>query len=151
MRATYHVVGILLNEVRSRIEEAGHCLAFHSYDHKLDDTSTQYLYQLSRCRQIEYRLMGYRAPQSRLTPELIPRVLRKHNYEWLASSASSLRLKDPTLKDRLVWIPILFADFNLTRPPFFSAQPSGLFSFCLVHDDGRGSVHKLCEGTGHDR
>lgn len=113
VQATYNVVGLLLNEVRGSIEKAGHCLAFHSYDHKLDDTSPQYLYQAAKCRQVDYRLKGYRTPQSRMTPELIPRILCKHNYEWLASSAYSLKLKEPMLKDRLVYIPILFDDFDL--------------------------------------
>lgn len=113
VRATYHVVGIFLNEVRDHIEAAGHCLAFHSYDHKLDDTSPQYLYQVRKCRRVDYRLKGYRAPQSKITPELIPEVLCQNNYEWFASSAFSLNLKEPTLTDRLVWIPILFDDFDL--------------------------------------
>src|SRR5262249_124364 len=35
IRASYNVVGIFLNEVRSRIESGRHCIAFHSFDHQI--------------------------------------------------------------------------------------------------------------------
>ncbi len=35
LKATYCVVGSLLNDVRSSIEQDGHCIAFHSYDHHI--------------------------------------------------------------------------------------------------------------------
>ena len=50
--ATYNVVGRLVPSLREPIESAGHCLAFHSYDHQDFEHSAQ----LGRCRSIDYRL-----------------------------------------------------------------------------------------------
>lgn len=109
VRATYNVVGCLVPEVRERIEAAGHALAFHSYDHDLGRE------QLAACRRVDYRLKGYRAPQSRLTPELRDQHLCWHNFEWLASSASSFGFAVPRLERGLVKIPILIDDFEMHR------------------------------------
>jgi hypothetical protein len=109
VRATYNVVGCLLPEVRQRIEQGGHALAFHSYDHELGRE------QLRACRRVDYRLKGYRAPRSHLTPELRDASLCWHNFEWLASSASSLGCTVPKLHDGLVRIPIQIDDFELHR------------------------------------
>ena len=35
VRATYNVVGCLLGATRERITAGGHCLAFHSFDHRV--------------------------------------------------------------------------------------------------------------------
>jgi hypothetical protein len=69
VRATYSVVGALLPEVRPAIAAGRHAVAFHSYDHKVapEDDGTD---QLGRCRVVDYRIKGYRPPQSRLTGEL---------------------------------------------------------------------------------
>jgi hypothetical protein len=107
VQATYNVVGSMLSEVRERIEGEGHALAFHSYDHDLGRD------QLGACRRVDYRLKGYRAPQSRLTSELRDARLCWHNFEWLASSASSLGFSEPRLEHRLVRFPILFDDFEM--------------------------------------
>jgi hypothetical protein len=104
--ATYNVVGALLDEVRGPIERAGHCLAFHSYDH--GDGR-----QLDRCRRVDYRLKGYRPPRSLLTRELSDENLLFHNFEWLANSARSLGKTAPQLANGLVRIPIDFDDFSL--------------------------------------
>lgn len=109
IRATYCVVGCFLSEVRGRIEGEGHALAFHSYDH---DTGRE---QLAACRRVDYRIKGYRPPRSILTPELRGPHLCWHNFEWLASSASSLGFAAPRLDDRLVKIPILLDDFEMHR------------------------------------
>jgi hypothetical protein len=109
VRATYNVVGSMMAEVRERIEREGHAIAFHSYDH---DTGGE---QLAACRRVDYRIKGYRAPQSRLTPELRDSRLCWHNFEWLASSASSLGFGVPRLEGRLVKIPILIDDFEMHR------------------------------------
>jgi hypothetical protein len=106
VRATYNVVGSLLPEVRAEIETDGHCLAFHSFDHGDGD-------QLARCRDVDYRLKGYRVPRSRLTSELRADPLLFHNFEWLASSFWSLGTAEPTLRDGLVRLPIHFDDFPL--------------------------------------
>lgn len=108
VRATYNVVGEFLHEVRGKIESDGHCIAFHSYDHG----SKQ---QLDRCRHVDYRIKGYRSPNSRLTSELTDSSLCWYNFEWLASSASSFGFSNPRLSDRMVKIPILFDDFDLHR------------------------------------
>lgn len=108
VRATYNVVGCLLDDVREEIAAGEHSLAFHSYDHGQGD-------QLPACRRIDYRLKGYRPPRSRLTPELRGESLLFHNFEWLASSAKSLGMADPVLRNGLVRIPIHFDDFALYR------------------------------------
>ena len=111
VKATYSVVGTLVPELRDRIEQDGHCLAFHSYDHRIDSREDQ----LGRCRSIDYRLKGYRAPQSRITTELTDDNLCFHNFEWMASSADSLGFAAPRLENRLVKIPVHFDDFEMRR------------------------------------
>ena len=127
VRATYSVVGALLPEVRQPIEQVGHSLAFHSFDHRAwrrrgllarglvalrrprvhpDD-------QLGLCRRVDYRIRGYRPPQSRLTPDLGDERLCFHNFEWLASSARSLGHSEPTMQRRLVKIPIQLDDYPM--------------------------------------
>ena len=107
VRATYNVVGSLLPEVRAEVEAGGHCLAFHSFSHDGGGD------QLARCREVDYRLKGYRAPRSHLTSELRADRLLFHNFEWLASSAESLATAEPTLRDGLVNLPVHFDDFPL--------------------------------------
>ena len=110
VKATYSVVGKLVRELRSRIEEDGHCLAFHSYDHCISSSD-----QLGRCRTVDYRLKGYRPPQSRITAELTDENLCFHNFEWLGSSTYSLGFDEPRLQNRIVKIPIHFDDFAMYR------------------------------------
>jgi hypothetical protein len=135
-RATYNVLGLLLEEVRDDIEPRGHCIAFHSYDHEVGrGRLANPLYrlldrwrggrtavaregqprQLNRCRELDYRIKGYRPPKSRITSELSDANLCFHNFEWLASSAPSLRCSAPRMENRLVKIPILVDDFDLYR------------------------------------
>lgn len=152
VKATYNVLGCFFNEVRERIEKDGHCIGFHSYDHKIytlwlyskiyykivdivlkfwpyskifykvvdlilrntiNRTHTKYIGQLAKCRQVDYRVKGYRAPQSKITPELSDENLCYHNFEWLASSARSLGMRLPKMENRIVKIPILFDDFKM--------------------------------------
>jgi hypothetical protein len=117
VKATYSVVGKLVPELRSRIEEDGHCLAFHSYDHRIgsSDGAAATDDQLGRCRKVDYRLKGYRTPQSRITAELTDENLCFHNFEWLASSKRSLGFAEPQLQNRIVKIPIHFDDFAMYR------------------------------------
>jgi hypothetical protein len=107
LKTTYNVLGCLFNEVRTAIERDSHCLAFHSYDHRIDAD------QLPHCRQIDYRIKGYRPPQSRITLELTEKNLCFHNFEWLASSAHSLNITFPKMERGIVKIPILFDDYDL--------------------------------------
>lgn len=112
VRATYAVVGCMLGSVRQAIEgeraPGAHALAFHSFDHADGP-------QLARCRAVDYRLKGYRAPRSRLTAEHTPADLCWHNFEWFASSGRSLGLDVPTHRDRLAYLPVSMDDFNLHR------------------------------------
>lgn len=108
VRATYCVVGSLLSEVRVGLEAEGHCLAFHSFDHRLDRDD-----QLPRCREVDYRLKGYRPPRSEITGELSDRNLLFHNFEWLASSRGALGITAPELRGGLVRLPIALDDFPM--------------------------------------
>lgn len=107
LKATYNVLGCLFDHVRTAIEGDGHCVAFHSYDHRIHTD------QLPNCRQVDYRIKGYRPPQSKITPELTDENLCFHNFEWLASSAHSLNITCPKIESGLVKIPILFDDYAL--------------------------------------
>ncbi len=116
IRTTYDVVGVLFNELRPMIEADRHCLAFHSYDHRvvkpdagLDDP---YLYQLKNCRTVDYRIKGYRPARSILTAELTDTNLCYYNFEWLANS---LRILQPMTRNGIVKIPIRFDDFALYK------------------------------------
>jgi hypothetical protein len=109
VRATYSVTGILLDEVRGDIEDHGHCIAFHSYDHVVDRE------QLARCRRADYRIRGYRPPQSELTTELRDENLSYHNFDWLAIAASKIGASVPVFQNGVVKIPILFDDYDLYR------------------------------------
>jgi hypothetical protein len=136
VRATYNVVGRLLTDVRAEIEAGRHCLAFHSYDHRLPGGprvpkslrrfllgprtsrvagAAPGLDQLSACRRVDYRLKGYRVPRSRLTAELSNENVLFHNFEWVASSAFSLGFAQPELRNGIVWIPVHVDDFALYR------------------------------------
>jgi hypothetical protein len=108
VRATYCVVGLLMAEVRADLETDGHCVAFHSFDHRADRDD-----QLVRCRKLDYRIKGYRPPRSALTPDLTDRNLLFHNFEWLASSWRSLGSRVPELRGGLVRLPITVDDFSL--------------------------------------
>jgi hypothetical protein len=110
VRGTYHVVGELLATVREPIAAGGHAVAFHSYNHRVESEP-----QLPRCRQIDYRIKGYRPPQSRITPELTDEDLCFHNFEWLASSRSSFGFGAPRLENGLAKLPIAFDDFGMYR------------------------------------
>ena len=106
---TYNVVGCMLNEVSEQISFNGHCIAFHSYDHDLEKK------QLNRCREIDYRIKGYRTPQSKITSELTIENLSIHNFEWLASSVASFKIKQPKLEEGIVKIPIMFDDYSMYK------------------------------------
>lgn len=111
VRATYSVVGAILPEIRGEIEACGHALAFHSYDHAVEGPSAGN--QLARCRKVDYRIKGYRPPQSVLTPELSDENLARHNVEWLASSAHSFGTDHVELRSGVVRLPILLDDWEL--------------------------------------
>jgi hypothetical protein len=105
--ATYNVVGCLMNEVAPLVTALGHEVAFHSYNHVISEE------QLAACRKVDYRIKGYRPPQSQITRELTDAALCFHNFEWLASSARSLGFHQPKAENRLIKIPILFDDWAM--------------------------------------
>lgn len=137
IRGTYNVVGSFMDEVRERIEREGHAVGFHSYDHRIKSdkelipqrkhfkkalSKGKRIWpenQLAFCRKVDYRIKGYRPPQSKITAELDDIYLTFFNYEWLASSSSSLgRRKRPFLENGIVKIPIHFEDFGLYQRNF---------------------------------
>jgi hypothetical protein len=105
VRGTYNVVGCFMHDVRADIERSGHEVSFHSFDHTGD------LNQLGLCRQVDYRIKGYRPPNSRMTSELTDDYLAFHNFEWLASSPRSIGTDDPALRGGIAYVPIRFDDF----------------------------------------
>ena len=108
VRCTYCIVGSMMNEVRDELERDGHCVAFHSYDHRVERED-----QLPRCREVDYRIKGYRPPRSRTTAELTDQNLLFHNFEWLASAPKPLAATEPVLRSGVVRLPISLDDFSL--------------------------------------
>src|SRR5262249_41731425 len=106
VRVTYNVVGVLLNEVRPQIAADRHCIGFHSYDHVIEEGGDAPTRQLAQCRTVDYRIKGYRAPRSIISPELTDANLCLRNFEWLASSVSSLGIRQPGMANRVVRMPI---------------------------------------------
>jgi hypothetical protein len=109
VKSTYNTVGMFFGEVRDKIEAGGHCIAFHSFDHRVEEA------QLNKCRRVDNRIKGYRPPQSRLTPELNESFFCLKNFDWLASSTRSLGLDVPMMQNRVVKIPIVTDDFELYK------------------------------------
>jgi len=140
VRCTYHIVGMLFDEIRGPVERRGHAVAFHSYDHHVQPrlglrdlgkglarrlkeavrpaSSGLESSQLQACRAVDYRVKGYRPPQSQLTGELSDAHLSYYNFEWLASSQWSLRRRSPGLENGIVKIPIHLDDFGLYTGAF---------------------------------
>ena len=163
LRATYNVVGRLLAEVRLEIEADGHCVAFHSYDHRVDRRSRAPrsphrflegprgasvaglaggLDQVSACRRIDYRIKGYRVPRSRITPELTDDNLLFHNFEWLASSTASLGVSRAELRNGIVRVPVHLDDFGLYRKRLdYEAWTTKLRETVAAHDIPAVSLH----------
>ena len=108
--ATYNVLGSLLGRTRSAIcaSNPRHSIAFHSFNHRIDE-----LTQLQRCCEVDLRVRGYRPPRSRITPELNDYNLTLFNFEWLASSASSLGFNEFKLENDFIKIPIDLDDYPL--------------------------------------
>jgi peptidoglycan/xylan/chitin deacetylase (PgdA/CDA1 family) len=141
IRATYSIVGFLVPELGERVRAAGHSVAFHSFDHAgLGESGAED--QLRHCRDVDYRIKGYRPAESRLTSELTDENLAFHNFEWLASSRFSLGADVPRLANGVVRIPILFDDFDLhngavyapwERAAFEAVGTAGTVAFSL-HD-----------------
>jgi len=109
IQGTYHILGRRLEELLPVILSHGkHAIGFHSYNHQVDE-----LDQLRKCREISWEFRGYRPPQSKLTPELSDYNLALNNFEWLASSTSSLGFANSRLENGLAKIPIAIDDYGL--------------------------------------
>ncbi|MCA9775645.1 MAG: hypothetical protein KC800_02980, partial [Candidatus Eremiobacteraeota bacterium] len=126
VKATFNVVGKLLERKRRPIEQDGHSLAFHSYDHRLEDFVPfrrtrrlraglpPYCEQLDGCQNVDYQIRGYRPPCSRLEG-LDSTTLLFYNTEWLASAAGSLGSDIPFVNQGVARIPILMDDYELYK------------------------------------
>jgi peptidoglycan/xylan/chitin deacetylase (PgdA/CDA1 family) len=64
---------------------------------------------------VDYRIRGYRPPQSRITPDANDRNLVRHNFRWLLSSGESLGATAPVVRHALVRVPVAIDDFDLHR------------------------------------
>jgi len=113
VRATYNLVGQLYDRYYDTIRAGGHGVAFHSWDHVIAPDEAATRQQLQRCREVDYRVKGYRPPQSRITPGLTDATLAWFNFEWLASSVSSLKTKAPSLSNAIVKIPVHVDDYAM--------------------------------------
>lgn len=138
--ASYNILGRLFRDKHDQIRTAdpGHALAFHSYNHDLADES-----QLTRCREVDLQVKGYRPPRSILTNELTDYRLSYLNFEWLASGSRSLGASSCFLQNGIVKIPISMDDYPLVtgqlgyeeweRQLLDSARNAPFFAFGL-HD-----------------
>ena len=108
-RVTYSVLGRLFATKADAIRASGeHALAFHSYDHRVDDRT-----QLARVREVDLQVKGYRPPRSVITDELADYALAYWNFEWLLSSAASFGFAAPRLENGIVKIPVHLDDYPL--------------------------------------
>ncbi|HEY6421599.1 MAG TPA: hypothetical protein VIX59_21585 [Candidatus Binataceae bacterium] len=110
VRATYNVLGELFaRKVPAIVASDSHAIAFHTYNHRLDDVN-----QLAQVRRVNLQVKGYRPARSIVTPELSDYALRFHNFEWLMSSASSLKRDRPEVENGIVKIPVHLDDYSLS-------------------------------------
>lgn len=160
IRATYNLLGLIFTELRNTVERDGHACAFHSFDHfvtkrlpgwtdirraarKWLEPSVLFDDQLSRCRVIDYRIKGYRPPQSRIDASASDRNLSFYNFEWLASGAASLGCQSLRLENGIVKIPIHHDDFPVHQ---------GLVSFAQWQAEAIRTVeqHQVAVFSLHD-
>ena len=156
VKTTYNVVGRILDEVRAPIERAGHCVAFHSYSHRVRTLwpITRHYHRLRRavaarverrdvadhhdqlyaCRLVDPRIRGFRPPQSRPSPEWNDYNLVFRNFDWIATSRKQLASARPALRNRLVNIPIHFDEFPLYTGVTYDTWERGAVKFIGDHD-----------------
>ena len=174
VRATYNVVGSLWDEVAPVVRSRGHALGFHSHDHVvaappgpfvraqmrwrvtrrralLGATSSPEYLDLARCRDVDYRLRGFRPPQSRLSPGLHETHLGFFNFEWLASSAYSLGSTAPQLQRGIVKIPIHVDDHELYSGRDFDEWQTALLTAAAERRFTALSLHDCYSGWWLDR
>lgn len=106
---TYSVLGELLPGLRPLLQRYRiGSLALHSFDHQINS-----LNQLGRARRVDFKVRGYRPPQSLITEELTDFNLSYYDFEWLLSSARSLGVTEPQLQNYIVKIPVHLDDYPL--------------------------------------
>lgn len=146
VRATYCILGFLVPALAETIRAAGHAVAFHSFDHaEVGDPSAEM--QLGQCREVDYRIKGYRPARSRLTPELTDANLSFHNFEWLGSSQYSLGTDRANLANGVVRLPILFDDIELHRGADYGQWRAGAVAALAHHDTAVFSLHDCYAAT----
>jgi hypothetical protein len=108
--SSYNVLGMLFDDKEDQIRSSnpGHSIAFHSFNHDLADET-----QLTRCREVDLQVRGYRPPRSEITTELTDYQLSYLNFEWLACGQNGFRASSYFLQNGIVKIPISTDDYPL--------------------------------------
>jgi hypothetical protein len=118
IRATYNLLGSLFQDkVRAVRAVDNHSIAFHSYNHDLQDEK-----QLPKTRTIDLRVKGYRPPKGLITAELTDDALVHYDYEWLMSGAARFGFSDVRVTRGLVKIPVHIDDYLLQAKGFTFEQ-----------------------------
>jgi hypothetical protein len=126
LRVSYNMVGLLFENVREMIERDGHCITFHSYDYYLSKDI------LSNLRVVDINVKEYRTPRSLVTEELNETNLSQYDFEWLASSATSLGIELPVVQNGIVKIPIRYDDFELHERKIIRSQKTHhVYPYCI--------------------
>jgi hypothetical protein len=140
VETSYNLLGTLFRDKQDQIRSSNpmHSLAFHSFNHDLDDDT-----QLTRCREVDLQVRGYRPPRSQLTAELTDYQLSYLNFEWLACGRGGLQAASYFVQNGIVKIPIFTDDYPLFTGGLgyeewegrilHSARESSFFAFGL-HD-----------------
>src|SRR5438034_3985679 len=111
VNATYNILGRLFAQKEPIVRNFGaHSLAFHTYDHDLQNMN-----QLPMSRRIDPRIKGYRPAQSIMTSELSDQALSFFDFEWLMSWEGSIGCTEPNLVSGIVRIPATTDDYFLHR------------------------------------
>jgi hypothetical protein len=118
IRATYNVLGTLFHAKVPVIRASDdHSIAFHSYNHDLEDER-----QLPKTRGIDRQVKGYRPPRGIITSELTDDELVLFDYEWLMSGAARFGFSDVRLTRGVVKIPVHIDDYLLHAKGFTFEQ-----------------------------
>lgn len=108
VRATYNVLGTLFAATRDVVAAHGHAVGFHTFDHAAGAHD-----QLSRVRELDLQVRGYRPARSVLTPELTEYRLAYLNFEWLLCSRVTFGFEECRLEGGIAKIPVHLDDYSL--------------------------------------
>jgi hypothetical protein len=118
IRVTYNLLGRLFHDKAPAIRASDdHSIAFHSYNHDLEDEQ-----QLPKTRAIDLRIKGYRPPRGIITSELTDEALVLFDYEWLMSGAGRFGFSDVRVTRGVVKIPVHIDDYLLYAKGFTFEQ-----------------------------